>query len=98
MGINSHLSTCVCTQSPKYLEMARGHISLSTTLKATNKAHNLQECSKPLTGHQLQEAEEEEALEEGSTLNLGDCSAYSVGRIRDTQQGRAKSRSKSKRR
>jgi hypothetical protein len=29
MGIFSHLSTCVCTQSPKYLEMAQGHISLS---------------------------------------------------------------------
>jgi hypothetical protein len=29
MGINSHLSTCVGTQSPKYLEMAQGHISLS---------------------------------------------------------------------
>jgi hypothetical protein len=29
MGINSHLSTCVDTQSPKYLEMAQGHISLS---------------------------------------------------------------------
>jgi hypothetical protein len=29
MGIDSHLSTCVCTQSPKYLEMAQGHISLS---------------------------------------------------------------------
>jgi hypothetical protein len=28
MGINSHLSTCVGTQSPKYLEMAQGHISL----------------------------------------------------------------------
>jgi hypothetical protein len=25
----SHLSTCVGTQSPKYLEMAQGHISLS---------------------------------------------------------------------
>jgi hypothetical protein len=31
MGIDSHLSTCVDTQSPKYLEMAQGHISLSTT-------------------------------------------------------------------
>jgi beta-lactamase class D len=30
MSINSHLSTCVGTQSPKYLEMAQGHISLST--------------------------------------------------------------------
>ncbi|NP_001142688.1 uncharacterized protein LOC100274989 [Zea mays] len=29
MGINSHLSTCVGTQSPKYLEMAQRHISLS---------------------------------------------------------------------
>jgi hypothetical protein len=27
--MNSHLSTCVGTQSPKYLEMAQGHISLS---------------------------------------------------------------------
>jgi hypothetical protein len=29
MGIDSHLSTCVGTQSLKYLEMAQGHISLS---------------------------------------------------------------------
>jgi hypothetical protein len=28
---NSHLGPCVCTQSPKYLEMAQGHISLSRT-------------------------------------------------------------------
>jgi hypothetical protein len=33
MGIFSHLSTCVCTQSPKYLEMAQRHISLSTGTK-----------------------------------------------------------------
>jgi hypothetical protein len=50
-----------------------------TTLKAANKAHNLYECNKPFTGHQLQEAEEEEASEEGSALNPGDCSAYSMG-------------------
>jgi hypothetical protein len=31
MGIDSYLSTCVGTQSPKYLEMAQRHISLSTT-------------------------------------------------------------------
>jgi hypothetical protein len=31
MGIDSQLSTCVGTQSPKYLEMAQGHISLSDT-------------------------------------------------------------------
>jgi len=29
MGTDSQLSTCVGTQSPKYLEMAQGHISLS---------------------------------------------------------------------
>jgi hypothetical protein len=29
MGMDSHLSTCVGTQSPKYLEKAQGHISLS---------------------------------------------------------------------
>jgi hypothetical protein len=31
MYINSQLSTCVGTQSPKYIEMAQGHISLSQT-------------------------------------------------------------------
>jgi hypothetical protein len=30
-------------------------------------------------------------------ISPGDCSTYSVGKIRDTRQGRAKSRSKSKR-
>jgi hypothetical protein len=32
MSIFSHLGPCVCTQSPKYLEMAQGHISLSKPL------------------------------------------------------------------
>jgi hypothetical protein len=32
MGIDLHLSTCVDTQSPKYLEMAQVHISLSLLL------------------------------------------------------------------
>ena len=32
MGVDSHLNTCVDTQSPKYLEMAQGHISLSISL------------------------------------------------------------------
>jgi hypothetical protein len=68
------------------------------TPRVTSKARNLWECSKLPTGHQSQEAEGGEASEEGLVLNLGDCSAYSVGRIRDTQQGRAKSRSKSRRR
>jgi hypothetical protein len=34
MGIDSHLSTCVDTKSPKYLEMAQGHISLSSCIWA----------------------------------------------------------------
>jgi hypothetical protein len=38
-----------------------------------------------------------EASEEGMVIIPGDCSAYSVGKIRDTRQGRAKSRSKSRR-
>jgi hypothetical protein len=66
--------------------------------RATNKTHNIRECSKPLTGHQLQGAEGGEASEEGLALSLGDCSPYSVRRIRDTQQGCAKSQSKSRRR
>jgi hypothetical protein len=52
--------------------------------KAASKAHNLRECSKLPIGHQPQEAEGGEASEEGLVLNPGDCSAYSVGRIRDT--------------
>jgi hypothetical protein len=38
MGIDSHLSTCVGTQSPKYLEMAQGHISLSTIAFVSSRA------------------------------------------------------------
>jgi hypothetical protein len=69
-----------------------------TTLKDISEASSLQGRNKVLTGHQLQEVEEEEASEEGSALNLGGCSIYSVGKIRDTQQGRAKSQSRSKKR
>jgi hypothetical protein len=38
MGIDSHLSTCVDTQSPKHLEMAQGHISLSDSPKYTSSS------------------------------------------------------------
>jgi hypothetical protein len=39
MDIDSHLNTCVGTQSPKYLEMAQRHISLSfpTSQDAQNR-------------------------------------------------------------
>jgi hypothetical protein len=40
MGIDSHLSTCVGTQSPKYLEMAQGHISLSYSRLLMNGRKN----------------------------------------------------------
>jgi hypothetical protein len=74
-------------------------------LRAASKAHSLRECSKLPTGHQLREAEGGGTLEDcsaysaspGMLINLGDCSAYSVVRIRDTRQGRAKSQSKSRR-
>jgi hypothetical protein len=36
--MNSHLSTCVGTQSPKYLEMAQGQISLSSALQKQKQA------------------------------------------------------------
>jgi hypothetical protein len=61
------------------------------TPRAVSKARNLWERNKLPTGHQPQEAEGGEASEAGLVLNPGDCSAYFVGRIRDTQQGRAKS-------
>jgi hypothetical protein len=67
-----------------------------TTLKAISKAPSIQGRNKVLTCHQLREAEEQEASEEGSVPNLEGCSVYSVGKIRDIQQGRAKSRSRSK--
>jgi hypothetical protein len=37
------------------------------------------------------------ASEEGMVISLGNCSAYSVAKTRDTPQGRAKSRSRSRR-
>jgi hypothetical protein len=62
-----------------------------TTLKDISKAPSLQGHNKVLTGHQLQEAEEEEASEEDSAPNPEGCSVYSTGSIKDIQQGRVKS-------
>jgi hypothetical protein len=42
------------------------------------------ECSKLPTGHQPWEVEGGEASEEGMVISPGDCSAYSMGKIRDT--------------
>jgi hypothetical protein len=41
MGIDSHFSTCVGTQSPKYLEMAQGHISLSPSPAKPVASHRI---------------------------------------------------------
>jgi hypothetical protein len=60
-------------------------------LRAASKAHSLRECNKLPTGHQSWEAKGGEASEEGMVINPGDCFAYSVGKIRDTRQGRVKS-------
>jgi hypothetical protein len=95
----------------RYSEMTRGfegrlhprHVRMihnpnTNDDRANHTQRSLRECSKLPTGHQPQEVDGGEASEEGLVLNPGDCSAYSVGRIRDTQQGRAQSRSKSRRR
>jgi hypothetical protein len=65
--------------------------------KGNNIALNHQGHNKVLSGHQLQEADGAEASEEDMVISPGDCSAYSVAKIRDMPQGRAKSRSRSRR-
>jgi hypothetical protein len=59
-------------------------------LKGISTTLNHQRHNKAPSGHQLQEAEGGEALEEGMVFSPGDCSAYYVGKIRDTRQGCAK--------
>jgi hypothetical protein len=66
-------------------------------LRAASTAHSLRECNKLPIGHQPREAEGGEALKEGMVISLGNCSAYSVAKTRDTPQGRAMSRSRSRR-
>jgi hypothetical protein len=69
-----------------------------TMLRAAIIAHSLRACNKLLIDHQLWEAGEEEAsVEEGSAINPGSYSVFSMVRIRVTQWGHARTRSKSKR-
>jgi hypothetical protein len=81
--------------SGKFITLAQvmiGEIILkviSTSL--SHEGHN-----KAPLDHQLQEAEEEEASVEGSTPNQEGCFVYSMEKIKDIQQGRAKSRSRNK--
>jgi hypothetical protein len=55
MGIDLHLSTCVGTQSPKYLEMAQGHISLSL---ARYNLRMILEEERARSKHQIKEQQE----------------------------------------
>jgi hypothetical protein len=66
-------------------------------LKGVSTAPNHQEHNKAPLGHQLQEAEEVEDLEEDSARNQEGCVAYSVEKIKGIQHGHAKSRFRSRR-
>jgi hypothetical protein len=44
MSINSHLSTCVGTQSPKYLEMAQGTFPFQIRVRATPQRSHRREA------------------------------------------------------
>jgi hypothetical protein len=67
-------------------------------LRVANIAHSLRECNKLPTGHKPREEKGGETSEEGMIIIPGNCSTYSVAKTRDTQQGRAKSRSRSRKR
>jgi hypothetical protein len=64
-------------------------------LKGISIALNHQGHNKAPSGHQLQEAEEVEALVEDSASNQEGCFAYFVEKIRGIQQWHAKSRYRS---
>jgi hypothetical protein len=54
-------------------------------LKGISTTPNHQGHNKAPSGHQLQEVDGGEASEEDMVISPGDCSAYSVGKIRDTR-------------
>jgi hypothetical protein len=66
-------------------------------LKGISTPPNHQGHIKVPLGHQLQEAEEVEALEEDSACNQEGCFAYSMEKTRGIQLGHARSRYRSKR-
>jgi hypothetical protein len=65
--------------------------------KGNKVTPNQQGCIRVPLDHQPQEAEEDEASKEDTTPIQGDCTACSVERIRDIQQGLAKSQYKGRR-
>jgi hypothetical protein len=64
--------------------------------KRNNTALSHQGCNKVLSGHQLQGVEGEEASKEDLEINPGNCFVSSAEKIRGITQGRAKSRSRSR--
>jgi hypothetical protein len=63
-----------------------------TILKGSSTTLSHQEHNKALSGHQLQEAEGGEALEEDMEVSPRNCFVYSAAKIRGIPQGRAKLR------
>jgi hypothetical protein len=61
-----------------------------TTLKGSSTALSRQDHNKALSGHQLQEVEGGEALEEDMEISPGNCFVCSAVNIRGIPQGRAK--------
>jgi hypothetical protein len=69
-----------------------------TKPKGSSIAPNHQGRNKVPSGHQLQEAEGADALEENLEISLGDCFVCSVVKTKATPQERAKSRFRSRKR
>jgi hypothetical protein len=67
-------------------------------LKGNSTTPNHQGCNKVSSGHQLQEAEGAEALEEDTEISPGDCFVCSAAKTNDTPQERAKSQFRSRKR
>jgi hypothetical protein len=67
-------------------------------LKGNNTAPNHQGRNKVPSGHQLQEAEGEEASEEDTEISLGDCFVCSAAKTKAIPKERAKSQFRSRKR
>jgi hypothetical protein len=82
MGIDLHLSTCVDTQSPKYLEMAQRHISLSV-LTARRWADGTSDSEQSLSGaHRIVRCTVRCAVQCATKIPLGNLvlSGFCVGK------------------
>jgi hypothetical protein len=81
------------------LEQSTTQVKVKTRtiiIKGSRATPNQQGHIRIPSDHKPQEAEEDEASEEDTTLSQEDYSVYSVKRIRDTQQGLVMSQSRRK--